>query len=131
MSCLRWVQMLLLLLVVQPLALLAMPCHTGGAEQSAVLAQVEPSMHHSMHHAGQLDHLAGGDSVVSAPLSKDSHHSCCDPGSLCLMSGCAVSVFGVATAELRFSPSSAVFLHYASVVPDVPVPPLYRPPIFL
>ena len=126
MSCLRWVQMLLLLVIVQPLGLLAMPCHTSAED-----VPVQEGHQHAEHHAMLNDSFVRGDAVVSVPSAEAHYHSCCGAGSLCLMPGCAASAINLAVIALRFSASSPEFEHYVSVFPDVPVSPLYRPPISL
>jgi hypothetical protein len=119
-------QILLLLVITQPLGLLAMPCHTNvaGADVAAT------HEHRDSHHGGETQYSAMDAVLSESPLIKPGH-DCCGAGALCLMSGCVVSLSGHAAAELLVPLPLAEFHRYHSGAPDAPVSPLYRPPIFL
>lgn len=116
---------MLLAILAQPLATLAMPCHTPKKEAVHLDAHVDHSRH---------DHHHSSDAEVVADHSSVSHASgpaCCGAGALCPMAGCAPpmpSQWVISAYVPRVGVAQEI---YRSAVPEAPVSSLYRPPIFL
>lgn len=116
---------MLLAILAQPLATLAMPCHAQKKEA----VHLDAHSNHFRH-----GHHHGGDASVVADHSSASHASgpaCCGAGALCPMAGCAPSMPSQSVISAYVPRVGVAQESYCSAVPEAPVSSLYRPPIFL